>query len=287
MINKNNQSQKASDFLQQHLAKKILLLPNAWDVVSAKIYEKLGFISIGTTSAGISSVLGYPDGQVMSLEDNLSIVKRIVANTNLPVSADIEAGYSTNTKGAVNAAKRAMDIGAVGINLEDSTGNEETPFFEITEVVDRIRAIRSLADSQGIHLVINLRTDVYMLGQENHIEKFKHTVKRANIYKEAGADCIFVPDIGDFNELIISELVKEIDSPLNIIAGPNIPPVKKLEEIGVARLSFGPRPMRAMLAILSNMKKELLEKGTYNIMNSDAITYEEINNLFKTTELLN
>lgn len=271
----------AEEFLRLHDGKKILLLPNAWDVITAKMYEKFGFKAIGTTSAGIAATLGYPDGQVMSLEENLGVVKRIVNNVNVPVSADIEAGYSTSVEGAVEAAKAAIDAGAVGINLEDSTGNDENPFFEISEQVNRIKAIRSMAESRGIHLVINIRNDIFMLGKEGHSEKFKQTVKRANIYKEAGADCIFVPDIGDFNEQIITDLVKEIDAPLNIIAADNIPPVQKLEEIGVARLSFGPRPMRAMLSLLGKMQKELFENGTYKIMSAGTLSYDEINSLLR------
>jgi len=281
MANKKSQEILAEEFLKFHHDKKILLLPNTWDIVTAKIYEKLGFKAIGTTSAGIAATIGYPDGQVMSLEENLCVVKRIVENTSIPINADIESGYSTTVDGAVRAAEEAMDIGAVGINLEDSTGNTKNPFFEISEVVERIKAIRSMANSKGILLVINLRTDVYMLGKEGHAEKFKSTVKRANMYATAGADCIFVPDTGDFNEQIITELVREINAPLNIIAGPNIPPVQKLEEIGVSRLSFGPRPMRAMLALLVKMKKELLESGTYKTMFEDTISYDEINSLLR------
>ena len=138
-----------------------------------------------------------------------------------------------------------------------------------------------MADIYGVHLVINLRVDKYMLGQGSHKEKYYETVRRANMYSEAGADSIFVPDTGDFNEQIISELVKEINAPLNIIAGPNIPPVQKLEEIGVARLSFGPRPMRAMLSLLCKMQMELLEKGTYELMSDERITYKEINKLLQ------
>ena len=278
-MDKELQKKKADEFLKLHLVPQILLLPNAWDVMTAKIYEQLGFKAIGTTSAGIAATLGYPDGQVMSLEENLSVVKRIVENTNLPVSADIEAGYSTTTEGVVKTAEAAVNIGAVGINLEDSTGNGDNPFFEIYEIVDRIKAIRSMADSKGFHLVINLRTDVYMLGKEKHAEKFKHTVERANIYKDAGADCIFVPDMGDFNEQIIAELVKEINAPLNIIAGVNIPSIQKLGKIGVARLSFGPRPMRTIYANLKRIMHEIIFDGTYKKMCTDTLTYSEVNNM--------
>ena len=279
MSNKNNQKTLAEEFLKLHHEPQILLLPNAWDVVTTKIYKQLGFRAIGTTSAGIAATLGYPDGEVMTLEENLSVVKRIIKSTNLPVSVDIEGGYSSNIEGAVKAADAALEIGAVGVNLEDSTGDNNNPFFDVSEVVERIKGIRSMAEVREIQLVINLRTDVYMLSEDDPRIKFRHTVERANIFKEAGADCIFVPDMGDLNEKIIKEFVKEIDAPLNIIAADNIPPVQKLEEIGVARLSFGPRPMRAMLALLVRMKKELLEKGTYEIMSSDMLSYSEINKI--------
>ena len=279
MSNKNNQKTLAEEFLKLHHEPQILLLPNAWDVVTTKIYEQLGFRAIGTTSAGIAATLGYPDGEVMTLEENLSVVKRIIKSTNLPVSVDIEGGYSSSIEGAVKAADAALEIGAVGVNLEDSTGDNNNPFFDVSEVVERIKGIRSMAEVREIQLVINLRTDVYMLSEDDPRIKFRHTVERANIFKEAGADCIFVPDMGNLNEKIIKEFVKEIDAPLNIIAADNIPPVQKLEEIGVARLSFGPRPMRAMLALLVRMKKELLEKGTYEIMSSDMLSYSEINKI--------
>ena len=279
MIDNEFQSKKADEFLKLHYEPKILLLPNAWDVITTKIYEQLGFKAIGTTSAGIASTLGYPDGEVMTLEENLSIVKRILEKTSLPVSVDIEAGYSSSIEGAVKAAEAALEIGAVGVNLEDSTGDNNNPFFDVSEVVERIKGIRSMAEVREIQLVINLRTDVYMLSEDDPRIKFRHTVERANIFKEAGANCIFVPDMGNLNEKIIKEFVKEIDAPLNIIAADNIPPVQKLEEIGVARLSFGPRPMRAMLALLVRMKKELLEKGTYEIMSSDMLSYSEINKI--------
>ena len=281
MTNKKLQKRLAKEFLKLHYDKKVLLLPNAWDVLSAKMYEKLGFKAIGTTSAGIAATLGHPDGQIMSLEENIGVVKRIVDSTSLPVSVDIESGYSATVEGAVKAAEVALDIGAVGINLEDSTGNDDNPFFKISEMVERIKEIRSMADSRAIPLVVNLRTDVYMSGKGEHSEKFKQTVERGNIYRESGADCIFVTDIGTLNEQIISEFVKEINAPLNIIAGISIPPIQKLQEIGVARLSFGPRPMRAAYAFLKRIMTEILIEGTYSNMIKDTLSYSEVNSLLK------
>lgn len=275
----NNTQDRAKEFLDFHRDTKVLILPNAWDVISAKLYENLGFKAIGTTSAGIAATLGYPDGQMMSLNENLTVCERIISKTSLPVSVDIEAGYSVNERGVVNAARRVLDIGGVGINLEDSTGNHLSPLFGIDEQVKRIRAIREMSDKNGVHLFINIRCDVFMVGKGNQNEKFNEAVLRANSYKEAGADCIFIPDIGDFNEKIISELVKEIKAPLNLIAGPNIPPIQKLEEIGVARLSFGPRPMRTILSLLCDIHEEVLNYGTYNLINNSTLTYDTINNL--------
>ena len=129
MINKKEQQKKTIEFKNLH--DDLLILPNAWDVTSAKIFENGDFKAIGTTSAGISASLGYPDGQHMTLYENCDVVERIISNTNLPVSVDIEAGYSETIQGVVESAKSVLKIGAVGINLEDSTGIESDPFYNI------------------------------------------------------------------------------------------------------------------------------------------------------------
>ncbi len=281
MVKEEEQRRKAEEFLVLHNTPPILILPNAWDVTSAKIFEIEGFKAIGTTSAGISAVLGFPDGQKMSLEDNVEVVRRIVRHIKLPISADIEAGYSSSTEGVVRSAKAILEIGAVGINLEDSTGDPSTPLFEKSLMKERIRAIREMASSEGIHLVVNVRTDVFLIPGEGTADRLRHTIERADVYKQAGADCIFVPDMGDLDKETIVRLVNEIDAPLNIIAGAGTPPIAELEEIGVSRVSLGPRPMRAALALIRKIARELIHTGTYTSMTADTISYSEVNRWFE------
>lgn len=275
----DRQKQKADDFLALHHAPTILILPNAWDVASGKIFELEGFNAIGTTSAGIAATLGYADGQHMSLAENMEAVRRIVNNTSLPVSADIEAGYATSIEGVVKAAHAVLNVGAVGLNLEDGTGDSTTPLFDKALQQDKIKAIREMAVAKGIHLVINARTDVFLIHDES-TQSLRHAIDRGNAYKEAGADCIFVPDVGSLDKKAIAILVKEIDAPINIVAGATIPPISELQEIGVSRVSVGPRPMRAVLSLLRKIAKELMTTGTYKLMTESSISYSEVNQWF-------
>lgn len=279
MIDTDRQRQKADDFLVLHRAPEVLILPNAWDVASERIFELEGFKAIGTTSAGISATLGYADGQRMSLGENMAVVQRIANSTALPVSADIEAGYATSIEGTVKAARAVLSVGAVGLNLEDSTGDPTSPFFDRALQQDRIRAIREMAAATGIHLVINARTDVYLVEGES-TQRLQHAIDRGNAYREAGADCIFVPDVGGLDKKAMAVLVKEIDAPINIVAGATIPPIRELQDMGVSRVSVGPRPMRAVLSFLRKIAKELMTTGTYERMTGSSISYSEVNQWF-------
>ncbi len=281
MDHKDQLRQKAEKFLAYHHAPQLLILPNAWDVSSAKVFELAGFKAIGTTSAGIAASLGYPDGERMSLAETIEVVRRIVQYVDLPISADIEAGYATSLDGIVAAASAVLNVGAVGINLEDSTGMASNPLYEVALQQDKLRAIREMAAAEAVHLVINARTDVYLIPGKEPVARLDHAITRGNAYKEAGADCIFVPDVGDLDKDSIAHLVREIDAPLNIIAGTTTPPIAELEEIGVARVSLGPRPMRATLTLLRKIAQELLESGSYDLMTSASITYTEVNQWFE------
>jgi 2-methylisocitrate lyase-like PEP mutase family enzyme len=275
----NRQKQKADDFLALHHARSILILPNAWDVISGKIFELEGFKAIGTTSAGIAATLGYADGQKITLTENIEVVRHIVNNTHLPVSADIEAGYDTSVEGVVKAAEAVLNVAAVGLNLEDGTGNPDTPLFEKSLQQEKIRAIREMSVARGIHLVINARTDVFLVS-DDYTKSLRFAIERGNAYKEAGADCIFIPDNGDLDKQSITTLVNEINAPINIIAGATTPPIAELQDVGVSRVSVGPRPMRAVLTLLRNIAEELIVKGTYQLMSESSISYSDINQWF-------
>jgi 2-methylisocitrate lyase-like PEP mutase family enzyme len=284
-FDRKSQKKKADNFLAQHNSYEILILPNVWDAASTKIFEIENYKAIGTTSAGIAAVLGFPDGQKMNFDDSLPIIKRIVECTHLPVSVDIEAGYSDSIQGVVETAQKIIELGAVGINIEDSTGDcsddPSNALYDIRSQCEKISAIREMAEKEDIHLVINARTDVFLVSNGDIKSKIGNTVERANSYKEAGADCVFVPDVGDLDKTIVTTLVNEIDVPINIIAGKNIPPIRELEEIGVSRVSFGPRAMRATFDLIRSIAKEIKNKGTYTQMTNEGITYSEVNRWFE------
>ena len=278
------QVQRAKKYLELHHRPEVFILPNAWDVGSAKVFELAGFEAIGTTSAGISTSLGYPDGEHMTVEENVSVVRRIARNVVLPVSADMEAGYSDTPEGTAESARMMIRAGVVGVNLEDGKCDGKKPLLDIPLMVDKIRAIREAAEAEGIHLVINARTDVYLVPDSGSGTRYPRTIQRAAAYLEAGADCIFVPDVGDLNAKEIGKLVNGIDAPLNIIAGQHTPSIAELQDLGVSRVSLGPRPMRALLSFLRKMVRELIDEGTYRLMTNEALTYSEVNGWFSSED---
>jgi len=280
MTDASSQEQKANDFLALHHAPAPFILPNVWDVASAMIFEREGFTAIGTTSAGIAAVLGYADGQKMSLADNLLMVQRVSDSTSLPVSADIESGYASSIEGVAKSAQAVLNAGAVGLNIEDGTGDLRAPLFDTALQQEKIGAIREISIANKIHLVINARTDTYLVFDD--VEKNLHdAIERGNSYREAGADSVFVPDIGNLDRHAIAILVKEIDAPINIIAGATTPSVPELRDLGVSRVSVGPRPMRAVLSQLRKIAKELNTTGTYELMADSSISYAEVNGWFE------
>jgi 2-methylisocitrate lyase-like PEP mutase family enzyme len=280
-MNTDEQRRRAESLLAQHNAPPILVLPNAWDAATARLYELEGFTAIGTTSGGIAAAFGYPDGQRISLNEMADAVRRIVACVDIPVSGDMEAGYATSPDGVADSARTFLEAGAVGINLEDGSCDASAPLLDESLQVEKIRAIREAAVSAGIPLVINARTDVYICADEDPATRLRHAVKRANAYRVAGADCIFVPDVGALDRETIARLVNEIDAPINVIAGDTTPSLSELEEIGVARVSFGPRPMRAALALVRKIARQWRQSGTYGAMLADTVSYAEVNAMFE------
>ena len=156
------QQKLAEDFLAMHFESEILLLAGAWDVSSAKVFELEGVKAIGTTSAGIASSLGYADGEKMNLQDSLAVVTRIVNHCRVPVSADIEAGYTDSIEGIIESTQAVIHSGAVGLNIEDSTGNTESPLFDLATQVEKIKAIRHIycyPSANCIYCIVKNRTE--------------------------------------------------------------------------------------------------------------------------------
>jgi 2-methylisocitrate lyase-like PEP mutase family enzyme len=270
---------KADAFRRMHRGPSTLVLPNAWDAVTARLFVKAGARAIATTSAGIAATLGYADGQKVPPQLMMEAVARIARVVDVPVTADIESGYADSPKQLRESIRAVINAGAVGVNLEDATGDSSQPLFAVNQQIERIRAARDAADNTGVHVVINARTDVYLAKVGEPASRFAETVHRLNAYREAGADCLFVPGVTDMPTL--TQLVHSVTGPLNVLAGPGTPPVADLQRIGIARLSIGSAIMRATLALARDAADELLQKGTYNTFLDHNIPYTEVNELMK------
>jgi len=274
------QGRKAELLRKLHSGPRMLVLPNAWDVASARVLEELGYPAIATTSAGVAFSLGYPDGQRISRDEMLEAVARIARAVRVPVTADMESGYGITSKDMAETAKAIVAAGAVGLNLEDVTGDTESSLVETSLQAEKIRAMRETSASLGVSLVINGRTDVYHLtpiGPE--ATRFERTVERLRAYRAAGADCVFVPGLVD--RALIEKLVKAVDAPLNILVTAGCPSIPELQKLGVARASIGSGVMRAALGLVRRIGKELLETGTYSTVFEGAIPFAEVNALLE------
>ena len=253
-----------------HGGPKILVLPNAWDVASARIFEAAGFPAIGTTSAGVANSLGYPDGERITRDEMLEVVRRIARAVSIPVTADVEAGYGD----PVGTAQAVVDAGAAGLNLEDTTGENPDSLTPLAAQVKTIETIRSETD-----LVINARTDIFLASIGDPATRLERTIERLNAYRKAGADCLFAPGVRDADT--IGKLVRAVQGPLNILATVGAPPIAELERLGVARVSIGSGAMRASMGLTRRIATELLERGTYSSFTEGAMLYTDANRLFE------
>ena len=268
----------AQRFRQLHDSSRLLVLPNAWDAGSAVIFEKAGFSAIGTTSAGIAYALGYPDGEHIGFEEVLECVKRILKRITTPLSVDLETGYSNDVGQVVENVRQVIELGAVGINIEDGITQPSAGLSDLGKHLELVNAISELRQRLNVPFVINARTDAYWLSLERAETRLALTLERARAYAEAGADCIFVP--GKLTREVIETLVKEIAGPLNVIAVPGGPSVHDLETLGVARLSLGSGPVRASLGITQSIANEL-KSGVFESLSKNALNYETANELFR------
>ncbi|HEV2177840.1 MAG TPA: isocitrate lyase/phosphoenolpyruvate mutase family protein [Terriglobia bacterium] len=271
------QKEKAERFRDLHQGPGVLVLANVWDVVSARIVEQAGFPAIATSSAAVANSLGYPDGERIPRAEMLAVVKRIAAKVALPVSADLEAGYGDRPEDMEEIARGLIKAGAVGLNIED--GKDESALVDVSVHVEKIKRIRDVGESLGIHVVINARTDVYLAQVGEPAARLEHAVRRLNAYREAGADSLFAPCVYDAET--IGKLVQAVKGPLNILAGPGVPSVPELQQLGVRRLSFGSWPARAALGLFSRFAHEVREKGTFATLNGWGIPYAELNVLVR------
>jgi 2-methylisocitrate lyase-like PEP mutase family enzyme len=269
---------KAASFRVLHSGREILLLPNVWDVASARLIEESGFKAAATSSAGIAFSLGYPDGQRISREQMLAVIARIAKAVRVPVTADVEAGYGKTPEDAGRTARAVVEAGAVGMNLEDAIGDSPSVLVELPLQLEKIRAVREMASRLRIPLVLNARTDMYLLQIGDPAERYDETVRRLSAFREAGADCVFAPGLRDAPT--IGRLVADLKCPINILAGPGSPSVPELSKLGVARVSLGSATMRATVGCLRRIAQELKATGTYSNL-EDAPSHAEMNRMME------
>src|SRR5579864_7653342 len=274
------QRQKAETLRALHSGSSPLVLVNVWDVASALIIEEVGFAAIATTSAGIAFSKGFPDGQKIHPDAMMAEVARIAGAVRVPVTADAEAGYGDSPDHAARTARLVIQAGAVGMNFEDATGRPDQPLMDQSLQVERIHAIRDAATKLGVPLMLNARTDVYLLQVGGPAKRYDEAVKRLGAYRDAGADCVFLPGVRDLPT--IAREVSDLGCAVNILAGPGSPSVAELTAVGVKRISLGSGPMRATLGLLRRLAQEVNAQGTHSLMDT-SLSHAEINQLMSAT----
>lgn len=256
-----------SEFKKLHDGSQLLHLPNAWDAGSARLFESLGASAIATTSAGVAWAQGYADNDHLPVDSAIAVAANIARVIKVPLSVDFENGYSSDPQQVARSVLRLIDVGVAGINLED--GNDAPEL-----VADKIRAIKQL----GREIFVNLRTDVYLKGLAPEGERVAEVLKRAALYKEAGADGLFVPGICKVEE--IKQVVAGAGLPVNVMDWPDLPPAEELHQLGVARLSAGSGIPQALWSVAAGMAKGFLDTGSAGPLIAKAMPYGDLQALF-------
>lgn len=260
---------KARLFRSLHRRGTPLVLPNAWDVASARVVADAGAAAIATTSAGVAWSLGFGDGGHLDRERALGAIARIAAAVSVPVSADIEDGFAQDPEGVAETVRGVIAAGAVGVNLEDA-------LRPVGEQVLRIAAARAAADATGVPLFLNARIDTHRLPAGDPEAWLKETVTRATAYAEAGADGVFV--LGVHSAEAVTALADAVAVPVNVAIGPGTPSVADCAAAGAARISAGSSIAEAAYALAARAARELLEQGTARTLH-DGLAYGTLNAL--------
>jgi 2-methylisocitrate lyase-like PEP mutase family enzyme len=224
-------AERAHELRRLHTGPRPLVLPNAWNVASARLVVKAGFPVVATSSGAVAATLGYQDNDSMPIDEAFGVIARITRSVLVPVTADVEAGYGISPRDLV---ERLLEAGAVGCNLEDTDHHLGAGLVDAGEHAERLRAVRHAATEAGVDVVLNARVDV-LRREGDRRELFEEAVRRARRYLQAGADCVFPIRLAD--DALIGEFVRRVEGPVNVVAA-GAPPLARLAELGVARVSF-------------------------------------------------
>jgi len=274
-VDKSTQINKARVLLSLHTQTALLVLPNVWNPIGARVLQAKGYPAVATASAAISASLGYRDGEKLKRSTLIDLTGRIARSVDVPVTADIEAGYGGTIADLAETINEVINSGVVGVNIEDSL-EAEGVLRPVEEQCQRISVARQVADRRGIPLVINARVDSFLSSSfVDHGDATEDALTRARAYAKAGADCIYPIGPGDLETT--ETLRAGIELPINILVTPSAAPLKALETIGVNRVSFGPFVFRACLRKFVDIAETLLNQGDsscFSDMLSEAETDE-------------
>ena len=272
----SNPNDLSTTFRRLHEPGPILALPNAWDAGSARVIETAGAAAIATTSAGLAWSRGYPDGNALPPRVLAPAVAEIARVLSVPLSVDVEGGYSDEPSAVGETVRAVLDAGAVGINLEDGTAPPDL-------LCAKIEAARAAAEKSGIALFVNARCDVYLRRLFSGGAAVKEALVRGRRYRAAGADGFFLPALSE--SAAIREIVGGLDGmPLNLLVVPGLPPLTELHALGVRRVSAGSGIALAVAGLARRAAERFLRDGLFDAMLEGAMAYGEMNALFSTAE---
>ena len=269
-----SQSEKAARFLELHRPGNPLLLPNPWDQGSARLLASLGFAALATTSSGYAATLGRLDGSV-SRDEALAHAAAVVAATELPVSADLENCFADDPAGVARTVALAVETGLAGCSIEDATGRDDDPVYDIGAAAERVAAAAEAAHAGPARLVLTGRAENFLHGRADLAD----TIARLQAYQEAGADVLYAPGLKSLAD--IRQVVTSVDRPVNVLAVGGAPSVGELAEAGVSRVSVGGAFAYAALGALVDAATELRDKGTYGYLAGSATGRQAVQRAFK------
>lgn len=262
-LDKALQIARAETFRARHHAKPALLLPNCWDPMSARVFEDAGFDFLATTSGGVAWALAYPDGERVPWEEVLAATRRIVDAVQIPVSADIEAGYGATAQDVEARVSDIIAAGVAGINIEDGVGGGVR---DLDDAKDRIRAARAAAASRGVPIVINARCDILhkQVGEES--TRLAAVIERSNAFVEAGADCVYPFGLRDIEQM--KTFAKEVQAPVNVTGRYGMPDKASLTDAGIARVSVASAPSLVAMSAIQSVASSLRESGGFESLDA-------------------
>jgi 2-methylisocitrate lyase-like PEP mutase family enzyme len=268
----NEKSRKLRELV---LAPEILVMPGAYDVLSALLFEQMGFKAVQGTSGGIAAVLGYPDGEVMSREQFTDISGQLAQTVSVPFNADAEKGYG-DEEGVRETVRALVARGVAGMNLEDGAAKGRGGLVEISEQLRKIKAVMETKRELGSEFFLNARVDSFHVVTGDSKRALDEAVRRGNAYAEAGGDCIFYLNLHAAE--IIRTVVKEVKAPVSILAGPQSPSLGELQDLGLARVSYGSGFLKAAISGTRRLAQEIQSHGTVNLL-KDGMQTPDINAL--------